>query len=256
MLALLAGMKLICTAHTHVGRRDNNEDSCCVEPKIGLFAVADGMGGYAGGEVASQLAIETFTDFVRGNAADGDITWPYPVDHRLSMGENIAAIGTRMAHEAIRVRRVGPLEQMGSTLAALLVDGARGIICHVGDSRVYRLRDGVLEPMTVDHSFYEELRASGCQDLPSREDFPHRNMITRALGLSGGPDLTPVELRVGDTFLLCTDGLSDELPEEQLAELMAADDIEWACARLVAAAYESGGRDNITAVLVRVVGLR
>jgi serine/threonine protein phosphatase PrpC len=139
---------------------------------------------------------------------------------------------------------------MGSTAVALAVDEDRAVLAHVGDSRIYRLRDGVLEQLTRDHSLLEELRRMGAVEHP--EGIGH--VITQAIGF--GEDTRPdvrVELaRPGDALLLCSDGLTDPLDEESLARLLADPDPARACDRLVEAAYEAGGTDNITALVVRV----
>lgn len=242
-------MKLNCLAHTHIGRRENNEDAYCAAVPLGLFAVADGMGGYEGGEVASRLAIESLSSFVQRNAGDQDVTWPYAVDRSLSLDENLLAVGVRLAHDEIAVRRTGILSQMGATLAAMIVRDGRAIIGHVGDSRVYRLRGGQLTQLTRDHSFYEELVATGAADVPPRHEFRYANMITRALGIAGPPEIRSIELASGDLYLLCTDGLTDPLGEAEIAELLRHGGLA-ACRRLVDHAYVAGGRDNITAVVV------
>ncbi len=248
-------MKLTCTARTHIGRRQNNEDSLICEPSLGLFAVCDGMGGYEGGEIASQLAVETLTKFIKSNLRDRDVTWPYKLDRNLSLDENLVITAARLAHEQISGRREGPLAQMGSTLAMLLTRGSsRAIVAHVGDSRVYRLRCGAFEQLTVDHSMYEELVRASTGNLPSRKGFAYNNVITRALGINGPTELTRVDLQHGDIYLLCSDGLSEMLEPEEMARVLQTQPLEHACASLVQAAYDAGGRDNITAVLLRCDG--
>ena len=248
-------MKLTCTARTHIGRRQNNEDSLICEPSLGLFAVCDGMGGYEGGEIASQLAIETLTEFIKSNLRDRDVTWPYKLDRNLSLDENLVVTAARLAHEQIAGRREGRLAQMGSTLAMMLTrNGSRAIVAHVGDSRVYRLRHGAFEQLTVDHSMYEELVRSGTGNLPSRKGFAYSNVITRALGINGPTELTRVDLQHGDVYLLCSDGLSEMLEPEEMTRVVQTQSLQDACAILVQAAYDAGGRDNITAVLLRCEG--
>lgn len=245
-------MKLTTSARTHIGRRANNEDSLICEPSLGLFAVCDGMGGYEGGEVASQLAVETLTRFIGRNLRDRDVTWPYSLDRSLSLDENLVITAARLAHDQIAGRRHGVLNQMGSTLAMMLTRGpSQALIAHVGDSRVYRLRRAVLEQLTVDHSMYEELIRAGNDNVPSRKDFPYNNVITRALGINGPTELTPVDLAPGDIYLLCTDGLSEMLEPDEMAEILQTQALDAACRTLVESAYHAGGRDNITAVLVR-----
>lgn len=245
-------MKLSTAACTHVGRRANNEDSLISDSGLGLFAVADGMGGYEGGEVASRMAVETLREFIRRNHTDDNVTWPYALDRERSLAENMAAVAARLAHERIARHRCGPLASMGSTLAMMLVPrNDQAIIAHIGDSRIYRLRNGVLEALTIDHSLYEELVRSGMNNLPPRREFPHGNVITRALGVSGDADVRTIELVPGDVYLLCTDGLTEVVSENQIAQVLAVEPVTSACTTLVNAAYEGQGRDNITCVVVR-----
>jgi len=235
---------------TDVGRRKNNEDRLCVLTELGLFAVADGMGGYEGGEVASRLAIDELSEFVARNRRDPSGTWPCKEDKKRSFSENLLAAAVMVAHQTIVAQREGKLEQMGSTVVAAMLDAGRLCFAHVGDSRLYRLRDGQVEQLTRDHSVWAELEAQGLAG--ARAEFPFRNQITRALGTNvARPDVAAVELRAGDTFLLCSDGLYDPLSAEQLAPLMALPLAE-AAEALVKTAFDAGSHDNITAVLVRV----
>lgn len=246
-------MKLSHMACTHQGRRPNNEDAHCVFPDLGLFLVADGMGGYEGGEIASALTIETVGDFYHHNAADREVTWPVAGERNRSLEENIMGVALRLAHSRIRARRQGPLAQMGSTAAGLVLRHGLAIVGHVGDSRVYRLRDGGLEPLTRDHSLYSELQAAGNEELPDPSSWMYRNVITRALGTDcARPDLRCEPARPGDRYLLCTDGLLERLEHEELHAQLRDSPPRRACPTLVQQAYDRGGRDNITAVVVEV----
>ncbi len=230
------------------GRRDNNEDAICVQPDLGLFVVADGMGGYEGGEVASALAVEAIHELVRRTAGDADVTWPYKIDPQRTIHENEIMVATRLANDRICARRSGDLGEMGSTVAVLRFTTEHAIIGHVGDSRVYRMRDGVVEQLTVDHSLANQLIAAG---MAPGADFAWRHVVTRALGTASGvPDVMRAHVRAGDVFLVCSDGLSEVLSPAQIAELLAAP-AELACRALVDAAYVAGSRDNISAIVVR-----
>jgi serine/threonine protein phosphatase PrpC len=248
-------MKIIVehAAATHVGRRTNNEDAFCVEPELGLYAVADGMGGYEGGEVASKLTVEALVSFFRREAGDAECTWPFGMDRALSVEENRLRVAVRLAHAEVASRKSGLLAQMGSTVAALTVGEREAVIAHVGDSRVYRLRGGALVQLTRDHSLMAEMQAAGAH-VPPREECSYANVITRALGMEGapGPDLRREPLEPDDVYLLCTDGLTERLGEPCIAELLALPTAE-ACRALVEGAYGAGGRDNITCVVIRVV---
>lgn len=247
-------MRIQSTACTHVGRRENNEDAYCVEPRLGLYAVADGMGGYEGGEVASRIAVDTVRGFFDRNARDDDTTWPYALDRALSLSENMVSVAVRLANARVCAQKKGRLDKMGSTFAGLLVRDEVAVVAHVGDSRVYRLRGGQLERLTRDHSMYEEMLASGLITPVARADFPYANVITRALGMPAdrGPELRTERLAPGDVYLVCTDGLLEALAEDAIARELSAPDPLAACERLVRAAFEAGGRDNITAVVVAV----
>lgn len=246
-------MDLLSHAITTTGRRSNNEDDLCAVPRLGLFAVADGLGGYEGGEIASALTVETLERFVDRHSRDPGGTWPCKEDKLKSLNENVLRAAAAEAHQAIIDRRTGALRQMGSTVASMLITSGSAAIAHVGDSRVYRLRNGTLEALTRDHSVWAELVATG-RDLPPRHEFPFKNQITRALGLEGNAaaDTSVVEVRPGDRFLLCTDGLYDPFEDEALAKLLGERDLADCCKRLVETAYERGSADNITAVLVEV----
>ncbi len=243
-------------AASSTGRRDQNQDAFCVAPDLDLCVVCDGMGGYAGGEVASQTAVEVIRHFFRANLADGGITWPYPMERKLSLAENMVSVAVRLAHQAICARRRGKLRQMGTTvvLAACAEDDI--VLGHVGDSRIYRLRDGQLEQLTRDHSMYNELFDAGSRDLPPPEEFPYKNVVSRALGFSKNgeerPDLRREKLHAGDVYLLCTDGLHDVLGNERIERVLRNVSPQAVCQRLVDMAYEAGSTDNITVAVLRV----
>jgi len=241
-------MLLETFAITIPGRRTNNEDAICARPELGLFVVADGMGGYEGGEIASALAVDAIHELVRRTAGDNDVTWPYRIDPARPLCENELIVATRLAADRIAARREGELEQMGSTVAILRLAGDRAIIGHVGDSRVYRLRGGGLAQLTIDHSLMAQL------DLTpeAAAAFPWRHVVTRALGTpSCEPDVTHDRAWPGDVYLLCSDGLSEVLSPQVIAALLDAP-AETACKSLVEAAFAAGSRDNISAIVVRV----
>ena len=241
-------MKITATAVTNTGRRANNEDCYLVAETLNLYAVADGMGGYAGGEIASRLTVEQLEAFIAHNLRDAAGTWPCKEDKRLSYAENLLRAAVAHAHETIAANRTGDLDQMGSTVVAVLVEGPKATLAHVGDSRIYRLRQGTLTQLTRDHSLWAELEAAGLQP-GERSGFAHKNVVTRALGIDTAhrPDVCTVALEPGDRLLLCSDGLHDPLDEAALKRLMTGD-----CDGLVRAAYDAGSSDNITAVLLSV----
>ena len=244
-------MQLETYALSIAGRRANNEDAICARPDLGLFVVADGMGGYEGGEVASAIAVDSITELVRRTAGDADCTWPYRIDPTRSIVENEVLVATRLANERITARRSGELAEMGSTVVVLRLEDDHAVFGHVGDSRLYRLREGTVAQLTIDHSLAAQLEASG---MPVAENFQWRHVVTRALGTHvGEPDIQCVALHPGDVFLLCSDGLSEVLAPDAIAPLLAREP-EAACRALVDAAYAAGSRDNISAIVVRVAG--
>jgi serine/threonine protein phosphatase PrpC len=242
-------MKLDSAICTHVGRRSNNEDNFLVT-EGGLFVVADGMGGYEGGEIASELVVRSVEDFVVRGAFDLDATWPTGIDPMLTFEENELSAALALANREVWRRRHGRLAHMGATVVALLVRDGRAAIAHVGDSRAYRARKGRLEQLTRDHSLLAELEANGIA-APMTGELSH--VVTRAIGMkdTGPADVRSDPIEDGDVFLLCSDGLSDALPERDIARLLG-DDPFTSSRALVQAAYDAGGSDNITALVVRV----
>jgi PPM family protein phosphatase len=239
-------MRLSSFAGSDVGRtRSGNEDSYFCGRSV--FAVADGLGGHQGGEVASAAAVEPLA------AIDGrEFATPAEAAEAL-----VAAI--REANSAILDRAAGDpgLWGMGTTVTAAAVAGDRHLqLAHVGDSRAYLLRDESLEQLTTDHTVVGELVRRGRLTPEQAAIHPERSILTRAVGLDprvpvDTPD--PLELAAGDQVLLCSDGLTEAVGDPQIAELLSADtDGEVACRSLIDAANTAGGPDNITVVLVRV----
>ena len=223
-------------------RRRRNEDSFVVEPP--LFVVADGMGGAQAGEVASRLAASAFREF---HEADD-----------LEASERVTAIvqeaNRRIYDRAAEDRSVSG---MGTTVTAALVEEGRITIGHVGDSRAYRFRGGELEQLTDDHSLVADLVRGGRLSPEEADTHPQRSVITRALGTDPQVDVdtTTVDAEPGDVFLLCSDGLTSMVSDEEILRIVSVtDSLDAAAAELVKAANRSGGEDNITVVLFRVDG--
>lgn len=251
------GMKIQCSASTHVGRRRNNEDAHAVRPDLGLVAVADGMGGYEGGEVASRLVVESLVELFARTCRDPEATWPHAARPPREPLADLVGVGLQHAHEAVQARREGVLSRMGSTAAVVAWSGARLVVGHVGDSRVYRLREGVLQALTVDHSVAEEARRAGMGG-EAVEVAGFRHMLTRAVGIPGelGAEVAVGWLRAGDVLLLCSDGVWEPLSHDELMAELRRPCPEEATRALLSAAYEAGGSDNLTAVVVQVMGER
>ncbi len=253
-------LKLRAEGLTDVGRkRKNNEDYFSVEPKLGLYIVADGMGGHASGEIASRMAVETLRSFFIETERDQDKTWPYKMNKALSYEENRLIVGIKLANKLIYSKAQSDirLRGMGTTIVAMSTLDDIAYIAHVGDSRVYRLRDDKFEQLTEDHSLlndYKKLKKLTPEEI---ENFPHKNVIVRALGMKDTVqvDLRTEELRAGDLFLLCSDGLSGMLSDEEMYNIVREHrkNLKKTCQILVEEANNKGGHDNITVVLVEVV---
>ncbi len=224
-----------------------------MHPELGLVAVADGMGGYEGGEVASRIVIETLVELFSRTTADRDATWPCaPRPEREELVDRVD-IGLRYAHESVLARRTGTLGRMGSTAVVAAWQGTRLVVGHVGDSRAYRLRGTRLECLTGDHSVVEEARRAGMtDDVADMGRFRH--MLTRAVGMPGelGAEVAVGSLRAGDVLLLCSDGVWEPQTEEQLRRALSRTRPEDAVQTLIAGAYDEGGTDNMTAVVMHV----
>lgn len=241
-------------AATHIGRRENNEDAYRVDSALGLYTVADGMGGYEGGEIASRISVDTLHDYFRRLGEGTDPGFDIRYDDTLTVAESVMSLAMRMADREVRRRKHGALAQMGSTVAAFMLRRRHVMIAHVGDSRIYRMRDGRLEQLTRDHSLYYELLKAGTVDVHAPHKLVRTNVITRAIGVAGHaqPDVKTVEATPGDTFLLCTDGLSDVLGNAEIAAALGTLEPYDAVDALVHQAYVAGSQDNITAIVVRV----
>ncbi len=226
---------------THVGlRRAHNEDTYWADGALGLWLVADGMGGHEHGEVASAIARDTL---VREVGAGRDLT-----DAVRRADEAIIALSNKRS-EAL---------PMGTTIAVLRVQDRNYDVAWVGDSRVYLWQNGALKQLSQDHSYVQELVTQGAISAEQARNHPHRNMVTQALGIT-----SPQELRVetrqgmlepGMQFLLCSDGLTEEVEDDAIARVLAREELaaQECVEHLVLAALDGGGSDNITVLLVRV----
>ncbi|AYH45247.1 PP2C family serine/threonine-protein phosphatase [Azoarcus sp. DN11] len=234
--------------------RKRNEDSLAVCEERGWAVLADGMGGYRGGDVASRLAVEATLQRLERELAEPDACVP----------ERAAAVLEAAAHDAnagIRARAVRDpnLSGMGSTLVAAVFLADCVVVTHVGDSRMYRLRDAGLEQLTRDHTMLQELLDAGIMTPEEAARSQFRGLLTRGLGVSALvlPDPGTHSARAGDLFLLCSDGLTDMLDDDVITQALrpAAGmqaPLEAAADRLVALANERGGRDNISVILARM----
>lgn len=239
-------MRLAAIGASDVGRkRRHNEDAFLVMPEAGLFAVADGLGGHASGEVASRMAVDELADRFPG--------LPGGPEQRL---RTAFALANRAVHERSEADPL--LSGMGTTLvAAHFADGGTLAVAHAGDSRAYLFRGGELRRLTEDHSLLQDFIRQSRPTPEEIEAFPHKNVIVRALGMRAAveADVSLVELQQGDLVLLCCDGLFGMVPDGELAAILRVEggEIQRANQCLVDAANRAGGVDNVTSVLVEVV---
>jgi protein phosphatase len=224
-------------------KRSSNEDAFGFSQEHGVYVVCDGMGGAAGGEVASSLAVDEMMRLLTRRSQESSL----PADAEQAVSAANQAILTR-------AERSPRLNGMGTTLVALLVSESHAWMVNVGDSRGYRLRNAILEQITIDHSLVEEQVRMGQMSQLEALRSPLRNVITRALGTQDSitPDIFELEAKPGDLFLLCSDGLTRELSDPLIESILRIDvPLDELCAQLVAAANQTGGNDNITCLLVR-----
>jgi PPM family protein phosphatase len=240
-------------------RRSSNEDSYCTRADLGLYIVADGMGGHVAGEVASRVAVEAIEIFIQETAgADKNRTWPFPFEPALSLEANRLKAAFRLANRRIAstIADSHDLRGMATTASSLLTGPDGACVAHVGDSRVYVLRDGKLQQITNDHSWVEEQVRAGTMTATAARQHPWRNVVTRAL--SGGEDpevdVTQVQPVQSERYLLCSDGLFSVVPDDQIAALLGTSGVslEDVCQKLIDAANAAGGPDNITALVLEV----
>jgi len=252
-------MRAVAAGLSDVGlQREHNEDSFVVLKEYDLFVVADGMGGHRAGDVASKIATETISEFFR-TTANEDVTWPFHFDTNLSEEENRLLTGIRVANRQIfeRSTRSREYHGMGTTVVGAMFSPKkkRMYIGHVGDSRCYRVRSGNIQQLTRDHSLINDyLLAMPDLTDEQKQELP-KNVITRALGMQDNVvvDLQHDDPKIGDVYVLCSDGLSGMVSDEDIQEIVnATNDIRDACRKLIQRANERGGEDNITAVLIKI----
>ena len=244
---------------THRGKvRRHNEDGMLVDERLGLFAVADGMGGHNAGEVASALALESLGGFLARAAQDREHTWPFGIEIALDYNGNRLRTAVKLANRRV-FRESESRDQytgMGTTLAVVLVDGPCATICGIGDSRVYLMRGGGIERLTQDHTWVETLLAQNpAISRESLANHPMRHVLTKVVG--GQDDLdVPIASRplvAGDLFVICSDGVHGALDEARIAQIVrATPDTKAAADRLIEEALDRDGGDNLTAVVVDV----
>ena len=280
-------MPVVSAALTDLGlRRPANEDSLVSRPGLGLYAVCDGMGGHAAGEIASRVAADAIESFVQQTEGiTSGFTWPFRFNPEWGIDGNRLVSALLLANREITQRVIDEpaLRGMATTAVCLLLgirdsgsgiredretartpnpeprtpEALRALVAHVGDSRAYLWRDGALDQITRDHSWVEEQIVLGVLSEDEARQHPWRNLVTRALAGADEPrvELTPLNLEPGDRVLLCSDGLTSPMTNAAIAEILARAPMgrpEELCQALVDAANDAGGPDNITVIVVEV----
>ncbi|MBT3220228.1 MAG: Stp1/IreP family PP2C-type Ser/Thr phosphatase [Proteobacteria bacterium] len=248
-------MRIRSCGMTDVGlKRGHNEDNYLINEELNLFVVADGMGGHAGGEYASAIAVNTVEEIVTSIELLGDEV-EQGEDRveatREKMCQSIRLAGRRIFEKA---RQQPEYHGMGTTAVVLLIDGGNAFVAHVGDSRLYMMRDGKIDQVTEDHSLIAEKVRHGLITPEEAKNHRMRNVITRSLGYQEDVevDLQVLAVRRNDRFLICSDGLSGHVSQEEMGELIERHSPQEAARRLIELACERGGEDNITAVIAYV----
>ena len=252
-------LQLNYAGKTDVGvRRTHNEDNLFLMPELQLFAVADGMGGHASGEVASQIAVDTVQEFFRDQDGDEDITWPYKENTDYPFQANLLVTAVRYANRRVFEKALegAQYKGMGTTFVAILFKDDSYYVAHVGDSRCYRIRNGEIAQITEDHSLLNDYKKMAKLTPEEEKNFPHKNIIVRALGMKDSVlvDMGTDPIEEQDLYLLCSDGLSGEIEDDGLLDIALKhwDDLDTMCDTMIQEACANGGKDNITAIVVKV----
>ena len=237
--------------------RRRNEDHYSVCHEDGLFLIADGMGGLSRGELASRIAVRSAERFVRDSRRE-DITWPVRPKPRYTMEENRLFAAYSVANWSVYTEclKSGRGSAMGTTMVGLLLDGKKMVVGNVGDSRAYVIRGGAIRQVTEDHSPVMDEVRRGALTMDEARNHPRRHELTRALGVADRvhADISSVWIRGGDLFLLCSDGLSDMLTDQEMLEIARSEKdapLSELGRGMIQAANDKGGKDNMTVVLVR-----
>jgi PPM family protein phosphatase len=252
------GKRVRFSGDTNVGmKRDHNEDSFYLPLNERLAIVADGMGGHASGEVASRMAVDAIVGYFKNTEGEQQLTWPFKVDRGQNHNINRMCMAIKLANQQIfeEAERKAECHGMGTTVVSTLFLDDALIVGHVGDSRLYRVREGAIDQITEDHSLlndYVHMKRMSESDIAN---FPHKNVIVRALGMKESieVDILVEHPRLGDLYVLCSDGLSGMVSDADIAALAVEEgDLDKLCERLIASANGNGGIDNITVVCARL----
>jgi protein phosphatase len=251
-------VKIASCGITDIGRkRQKNEDSYLVNDKIHLYIVADGMGGHAGGEFASKIAVSTVEEIIKGMDAPKEIKASYFYEQPQENEEGklkraITQAGSKIVQRAIEDP---DLRGMGTTATVLYFENSKAYVAHVGDSRAYCVRGGEIIQITEDHSLVNEQLKSGLITEEEAKTHQLKNIITRSVGVQEEVEIDTIvwDVQPGDSYLLCSDGLSNMVQNHEIREIVLQHNTEEAARRLVDLANERGGDDNITLILVKIL---
>jgi PPM family protein phosphatase len=250
---------VLLAAHgaTHPGRRASNEDAFLVEPTLGLFVVADGMGGHKAGEVAARLAIDTIHEFIEESRSVADLTWPYGLDPSLSIDANRLRTAVRLANTRVleASEENDDCTGMGTTVVAALAGKERLVFVGVGDSRIYLSRHGALKQLTRDDSWVATVlaREPGMTETALAQH-PMRHVLTSVIGARADtePEVEERGFDTDDVVLLCSDGLHGAIGLSEISTLLASQSsVDELTSALVKGALARGASDNVTAVVIR-----
>lgn len=236
---------------TDIGmKRQMNQDAYCISQdnsKYALCVLADGMGGYTGGEIASNLAVMSIDKYIKENFIDGK---DYDKEELQELIEKSIEYANTIVYE--KSKREEDLEQMGTTLEICLIYNNRAYIGHIGDSRIYRIRQDIMRKITMDHSYVQKLVKEGKITKEEAVNHPEKNMLMKALGCEPEiePDVTVKGFQEEDIILICSDGLTNMVPEQEIYDIIK-ENYENAVENLVRKANEYGGNDNITVILIK-----
>jgi PPM family protein phosphatase len=251
-------VRLSAHGATHPGRRASNEDALLIDHALGLFVVADGMGGHKAGEVAAQLAIDAIREFVEDSRDTSDLTWPFGVDPALSTNANRLRTAVRMANNRVLEASESCADYMGmgTTVVAALVSGGRLVFVGVGDSRVYLWQEGRVQQLTRDDSWVATVlaREPGITESALAQH-PMRHVLTSVVGARADtePHAEDRPFLPGDILLLCSDGLHGTLSQEEIGSVLGSgESLERMTATLIDQALAQGASDNVTAIVLRV----
>ena len=249
--------KIISSGASDIGRRrPQNQDTLFLDDQIGLYIVADGMGGHNAGKTASSLAVETISAFIRRTREQERLTWPYGIDPQISYNGN--GLRTAMMLANRRIWREAESQDrytgMGTTVVAALADGGMMSIAHAGDSRAYRIHQSAIEQLTTDDTWVQAVVETGIVQHDQARNHRLKNIITKAVGAEQNIEVPVIEqcLEPGDHLLLCSDGLHGMVQDSRILEIVrsAGGDLGKAVSALIEAANSGGGKDNITVILV------